>query len=668
MPLSQWVRPPRHLLILFLATTLVPATALGWLSWRLLQQDRALENQRLQERLDRAADLVAAASERALDEVEHQLATLAALRDSQLAVAALQGAQRLTDDALLIVLRRESIASYPGTRLLYYPLVPRVKEPSASVFARGEIFEFRQKDYAKAIEVFRGLARSKETMVRAGALLRLGRNLRKASQRKPALAVYDELALLGSTPVAGLPAELLARESRCALFQEMKQPAELRREAESLYGDLNNGRWPLTRAAYRFYASEAQKWLGADGDTNSRLPEREADDLALAGGVESVWEEWQRIRRGEGNPAGHRSLWVYNRSVLLLWHSTPERSVALVAGARYCRRQWLAALAPILERQRVEVVLTDTEGHPVLGRFTHPGAQQAVRTPADTGLPWTLHIAGADPRADLAQLAGRRRLVFAGLAIMSMLVLAGSYFIARAVTRELEVARLQSDFVSAVSHEFRTPLASLCQLSELLADGRVPGEEHRQEYYRGLLRESLRLHRLVEGLLDFGRMEAGAREYRFESLETSALVRGVAEEFAHEVSEQGYGVEIIVNENLPRVRGDREALSRALRNLLENAVKYSPACKTVWLEAACRNGLVAICVRDRGLGIAPNEQKQIFKKFVRAASAEAAGVKGTGLGLAMVDHIVRAHGGEVRLESQPGFGSTFTVVLPTAEG
>jgi signal transduction histidine kinase len=245
--------------------------------------------------------------------------------------------------------------------------------------------------------------------------------------------------------------------------------------------------------------------------------------------------------------------------------------------------------------------------------------------------------------------------------------LVGSYFIARAVTRELEVARLQSDFVSAVSHEFRTPLASLRQLSELLVDGRVPSEKRRQEYYEGLRRESERLYRLVESLLDFGRMEVGARQYRFELLETESFFRGVVEEFAQEARERGYSVDIAQQGHLSRVQADREALARALWNLLDNAVKYSPQNKTVWAEAACENGRVAIRVSDKGLGIAPHEQKQIFKKFVRANSADAAGAKGTGLGLTMVQHIVAAHGGQVHVDSEPGVGSTFTILLPSAK-
>ena len=172
------------------------------------------------------------------------------------------------------------------------------------------------------------------------------------------------------------------------------------------------------------------------------------------------------------------------------------------------------------------------------------------------------------------------------------------------------------------------------------------------------------MHRLVEGILDFRRMDEAAREYQLEWLDTGGLVQEVAEEFAQEVQDRGYSVEIEVEKSLPRLRADREALGRAIWNLLDNAVKYSSDCMTVWIQANCTGDQVSIRVRDEGLGIAQSEQEQIFDKFFRASSAKAAGVRGTGLGLAMVQHIVTDHGGQLYVASQPGAGSTFTINLP----
>ncbi len=661
MWLGQWFRSPRYLLTLFLGIMLLLAATLSWLGWRLVKQDRALETQRTQERLDNAADLLAASLLRKFSESEQQLTTLLALPDSELAARATGATGQSAGTAAIILFRPQWVESHPA--LLFYPFLPPAKEPPSSVFEAGEAIEFQHKDSAKAIVVFRDLSRSSDPAIHAGALLRLGRNLRKAQQPKAALDVYADLERAGATSIAGLPADLLALHARCLLLSELKRTAEAKREAAALYSGLHNGRWKLTRGAYHFYAQEASRWYTPE----PALQAQQQEALATAAAVEVLWEDWQRIRRGEGIAAGHRSLQIFGQSLLLVWQTTPDRLIALLAGPRYLQQQWLPALQPLMDRQGVRLALTDTEGHSVLGQVSAASPRQAVRSPAESRLPWTLHVVSSDPQAELTQQGNRRRLLLLAFTLIAAFVLVGSYFIARAVTRELEIARLQSDFVAAVSHEFRTPLASLRQLSEMLSDGRVPSEARRHQYYEGLHRASERLYRLVESLLDFGRMEAGARQYRFELLETESFFRSVTEEFAQEAGERGYQVEIAQPNHLPRVQADREALTRALWNLLDNAVKYSPQNKTIWADATCENGQVAIRVSDKGLGIAPHEQKQIFQKFVRASSAEVAGSKGTGLGLTMVQHIVAAHGGEVRVHSQPGVGSTFTILLPSAK-
>jgi len=648
MRLSQWFRAPRHLMVLFLGITLALAGAQAWLSWRILAQDRDLEARRIQERHGQAEDLIRAALLRDISEAEEQLSGL-------LAAGAGGRVSPPADDALIAVLRAEEVEAYPRQRLLYYPVLPAPQEPPPSLFARGEEFEFQHKDYGRAIAVFREQARSQDAGIRAGALVRLGRNLRKARELSAALEAYEKLAGLGPTSVFGVPAELVARRQRCRLLQELKRWPELARQAGALDRDLQSGRWRLTRPVYSYYAREVRQWLAG-------YPRAPQEALALTAGVESLFEEWQRIRRREANPAGRRTLWVNGRSVLLLWRSSPERLLGLVAGPGYVEKQWAGAIGSLLGRQGVRLAgLADGEGHPVVGRWEGP-----PRAP-QPGLPWAFQVTSADPRADFAQLLVRRRLLLAGMALMATLVLAGGYFIARAVTRELEVARLQSDFVAAVSHEFRSPLTSLRQLTELLARGRVSSEERRGQYYEVLERETERLHRLVEGLLDFGRMESGKRQYRFESLDAAELVRSVVAEFQGQVAGRGSKIELSVNGADHVVRADREALGRALWNLLDNAVKYSPECRTVWVEADRAGQRVAIRVRDRGLGIPAAEQKEIFGKFVRGAASEVETVMGTGIGLAMVSHIVRAHRGEVRLASEPGVGSTFTLLLPSGE-
>jgi signal transduction histidine kinase len=275
-----------------------------------------------------------------------------------------------------------------------------------------------------------------------------------------------------------------------------------------------------------------------------------------------------------------------------------------------------------------------------------------------------VQLSSLNPAADLTGAVSRRRLLLSGFGVMVLVLLSGFYFVFRSVSRELAVARLQSEFVSAVSHEFRTPLTSLRQLSEMLSGGRIEKEEQKRQSYDILVRESERLQRLVESLLDFGRMEARAFRYQFQELEPSALVDEVVAEFQREIASRGYVIERAESGPFPTVRADRDALRLALWNLLDNAVKYSPDCRTVWTGTSREGAHVAIAVRDRGMGIPASEQKQIFQKFTRGEAARKANVKGTGIGLALVRHIVDAHRGEIRIESAVGQGSTFTILIP----
>ena len=175
---------------------------------------------------------------------------------------------------------------------------------------------------------------------------------------------------------------------------------------------------------------------------------------------------------------------------------------------------------------------------------------------------------------------GRRQNFFLFVVVMALaLLLSGGYLTLRTVRREMEVARLKSDFVSAVSHEFRSPLTGIRHVGELLRDGRVKSEERRQEYYGMICRESDRLARLVENLLDFSRMEEGRKEYRFAPLETGEWLRNLAEEFQAETAASGVKLEVLLPDRLPALKADREALSCAVHNLLDNAVKYSPDVK-----------------------------------------------------------------------------------------
>ena len=588
MSFPRWLRPLHHVLAIFLCIMLVCGCALAWLGWKLLAQERSLESQRVQERLERAADHVAAV-------IQHSLLDL----ENYLSVVPDPGGKKPPGGVAILLETKDATTINPPGRLVFYPVVPGGEEPPDTAFAEGEKLEFQGSDPAKAAGVFGELARSANPGMRAGALLRLGRNLRKVPRNEEALQAYGELAQLGATPVLGLPAELQAREARCTVLESIGKHEELGKEALLLESVLWSGRYFLLRPAWEFHFEEARRWSGGRPMTDSEL-----NALTFAHGGEWSHNRWL----AEPESKGRRVLKIEDRPLLISWTATSDRMTSLLAGPAYLDTLWKDAL----QNQGVQGALVDAGGEVMIGSLA-ANAQQAVRTAAATRLPWTLHVTSSDPGSDLAAFAGRRRLLLSGFAVLALVLLAGSYFILRSLERERAVARLQSEFVSAVSHEFRTPLTALRQLSEMLSKGRVPTEEARRQSYDILARESERLQRLVESLLDFGRMEARAVRYHFEKIDPAALVSGVVAEFQEKATARGCRVELAAARDLPFIRADRDALVLVLWNLLDNAVKYSPDCRTVWVGVAVERRRVAIRVRDQGMGIPVAEQKRLLR-------------------------------------------------------
>jgi signal transduction histidine kinase len=632
MQLGNWLGPPRHVLIVFLAVALLSGAALAWLGWQLLAQDAALEIQRQRESIEQAADRAASAMQRALADLQ--------------VLAAAAPATALPDGLSTISITGREITTRPPGSLLYYPGPAATLPAPLGIFGEGERFEHAANDLAAAAREYARTATHSEPRTRAGALARLARVRRKQGDVEAALAAYERLARLDAADVDGLPAPLVARVGRAGLFENARRTTELGREAAALRRDLASGRWRLLKSEYAFYANQADAWLGSaaaiDGD-------------AIARSEAAGWL-WQNQESLHSKTRG--SILVSAAPALVTWQSYPDRIEATIAGPSY-----LTTLCADSVRAGVRCTISDADGHPLVGN--RPSARMvATRTTSATGLPWTLHIAteaGASPPP-----SPPRRLLILTFAVVGFVLAAGWYFIARAISRELRVSRLQSDFVAAVSHEFRSPLTSLSHIADLLAHDRFPSDEARRKSFDILVSDTERLRRLVEGLLDFGRFEAGAATLRLEPVEVTSLVRSTVADFQQRVAAEGYEIELAGVDAAIVTRADREALSRALWNLLDNAVKYSPGCRTVWVEMTCQADQVSIVVRDQGLGIPIHEHRDIFDRFVRGADSKSRRIRGTGIGLAMVRDIVRAHGGEIRLASEPGRGSRFTIVLRTA--
>jgi signal transduction histidine kinase len=377
---------------------------------------------------------------------------------------------------------------------------------------------------------------------------------------------------------------------------------------------------------------------------------------------------------GEWVQRGDKHVYLSNAIFLRIDKASGTRAIAAMTfDGDYLRDQFFPqTLAEVMNRNVAEaqtdknaviMIRAKSDSTPFIYGTGWDGGEAEVERPMEAVFPGL--ILGMKLRGTTLAALGEHwvHISFLILGGLSFLLAGGIFLTYRNVSKEMALARLKSDFVSNVSHELRTPLALIRLYAETLELGRLTGPSKHQEYYSIIRKESERLTALINNILDFSRIEAGRKEYDFRETDMCELVRNTLESYRYQIEQNGFTFEEKIAE-VPPLNVDREAMARSLVNLVNNALKYSQDRKHIRVNLYREDGTVKLEVVDQGIGIPANEQHRIFEKFYRVGDPLVHNTKGSGLGLSLVQHIARAHGGDVVVESTPGAGSKFTITLP----
>ena len=245
-----------------------------------------------------------------------------------------------------------------------------------------------------------------------------------------------------------------------------------------------------------------------------------------------------------------------------------------------------------------------------------------------------------------------------------IVLLSGIYLLISNTYNKIKIRQMKEDFIASVSHELKTPLAAIKMFAETLNMGRVRDEKTTKEYYSTIIRETDRLTRFINKILDFQKIEKGKKIYSFEEVDVKDLLKQASSIYKNQMQDENFVIEEEYSPDLPKIELDEDAMLQVFLNLLTNAYKYSKEEKYVKIKTELSDKNIRIGITDRGMGISKDMITRIFDKFYRIDRDATKDIKGSGIGLAFVKSVVEAHGGKIWVQSQANKGTTFMISLP----
>ena len=639
--------------LLFLLLILLPVSVLAYLSVRVFLDERrsALVDLHraipmLQDRFDRrVADIVSQTVDAASAD-----SLIRRMEDSQ----GVKG---------VFVLDAEGQFIRPFVR----PLTLSERRPAfEQALFRGEDLAFREEDLEGARAAYEAaLSAARTDAEKAEALNALGRCAARMGDDSLALSLHRQLAAYALAFDADGAHPLTLSTLRIIRQFSGRQQAVA---ALAAWTDgMISGAYPMypgCRQAVRWAREWATQRISGE---RLREPLRDLDRLEGLIGLTEIYVHLQRAGAGQNGQAFRSGADAQGRSFLVYLRSQEDGATIGILfdleamGSTLMRFAWGKELAT----KGFDLSVFDV-AHTAAFEQAHGDAVQLVTAASMYLYRMSLGIYSRDSLAVLQRYRTRNTLILMGIVLLSGIVVLGVTLIYRDATREVQTARLRSEFVANVSHELRTPLTAIRMYAETLLMGRYRNSEQMQGYLKTVMQESLRLSRMVGNILDFSRMESGRKTYAFEDVDLGSLVRATLEEFGPVLQEQEFAVALEIDDALPGIRADREAVVSAVANLIHNAVKYSPGRKEIRIAMFREGNGQVVEIADRGIGVPTGAEDAIFQKFQRADNAASAAT-GTGLGLALVKGITTAHGGEVTAGAREGGGSVFRLILPQGD-
>jgi signal transduction histidine kinase len=414
--------------------------------------------------------------------------------------------------------------------------------------------------------------------------------------------------------------------------------------------------WWLSYEQRGAYDAALQRWLQLAG-----TPATTSADERLA----EVEHSHQAIRRSGQHVGGPPRLETETgQPYLIVWSRTSRDSVSIgaVLSGGVLKGFFNSALQPLLKDQPFAAALRPTEGAPLWNAL--PDNATAWRTEQLSAVPG-LRMEFTGPHE---MHTGRDRWMWYGFVLLPMLMLVvGLTMTVRVVRQEIALNQMQSKFIAAVSHELKSPITGIRLLMERIKDGRLQAPEMASEYYQAIGRETDRLENLVNRLLESQKLQSEARKYAFEPTSLEDLADNAVRRLRPQAEAKGIQLAAHAEKGVPNLPLDKAAIGDAIENLLDNAIKYSPAGSQVSLHIRAADNEAQVEVCDQGIGIEKTDLPRIFDPFFRGCRGDKESVKGTGLGLALVKAAAEAHGGAVDVSTAPESGSRFTLRLPLGE-